>query len=111
MHILDPNRYVLPNFEQYVLIDRRGQSFTGMIDSQTATSVTLIREESKTTTILHSDIHELASTGKSLMPEGFEKKIKPQEMADLIAFLQQSRQHMREPLHIGTLPGLVEPDD
>jgi hypothetical protein len=33
------------------------------------------------------DLDEISSTGKSLMPEGLEQKITPQEMADLIAFL------------------------
>lgn len=49
------------------------------------------------------------------MPEGFEKKINTQELADLIAFLQASRQpdSASEPprLDIGTLLGLIEPDD
>jgi hypothetical protein len=65
-------------------------------------------------TILRSDIEELSSTGKSLMPEGLEKEISPQEMAHLVAFLQQAA--AAEPAgnpnrerDFGTLPGLIEP--
>ena len=42
-------------------------------------------------TILRGDIDELSSTGKSIMPEGLEKQISPQEMADLLAFLQSDQ--------------------
>jgi putative membrane-bound dehydrogenase-like protein len=112
VHVLDPNRYVLPNYEQYVCVDTNGRVVTGMITAQTATSITLKREENKTETILRGHIEELSSSGKSLMPEGFEKKITKQDMADLIAWLQSNHKAKpagNQPLHIGTLPGLNEP--
>ncbi|MGE0378339.1 MAG: PVC-type heme-binding CxxCH protein [Planctomycetaceae bacterium] len=109
-HVLDPNRYVLPNYESYVVVDTDGRVFTGLISAQTATSITLKREENKTDTILRTNIDELTSTGKSLMPEGLEKKITLQEMTDLIAYLQASHQPADPAaLPIGTLPGLIEP--
>jgi putative heme-binding domain-containing protein len=112
-HILDPNRYVLPNFVQYIIVDVNGQLHTGIIAAQTATSITLKQERDVTETILRSGIEELKATGKSLMPEGFEKKIPPAEMADLLAYLEASRlaAPTRGPrLDVGTEPGLVEPD-
>ena len=110
-HILAPNQYLLPNYENYVVVDTSGRIYTGMIASQSATSVTLKREENKTDTILRANIDELASTGKSLMPEGLEQKIDKQSMADLISFLQTPRQTTTTPpLDIGTLPGLIEPE-
>jgi putative membrane-bound dehydrogenase-like protein len=109
-HILAPNQYLLPNYESYVVVDTNGRVYTGMLASQTATSITLKREENKTDTILRGNIDEMASTGKSLMPEGLEKKIDKQAMADLIAFLQAaSKPTGPQPLPIGTLPGLIEP--
>lgn len=109
-HILDPNRYVLPNFESYVVVDTSGRMFTGIISSQTATSITLKRADNQSDTILRSNIDELAGSGRSLMPAGFEKKINVDEMRDLIAFLQSSKQPGdTKTLGIGTLPGLTEP--
>src|SRR5262249_21118807 len=114
VHILDPNQYVLPNYIEYVVVDKRGRTYTGIIAAQTATSVTLQREKGVGETILRSDIEEMTSTGRSLMPEGLEKNISKQEMADLVRFLQgwvgkaagpdanRVRDH-------GTEPGLVEP--
>jgi hypothetical protein len=62
----------------------------------------------------------MASTGLSLMPEGLEKTISKPEMADLVAFLRASHRggdgdspgtRQRQSLDIGTLPGLIEPDN
>jgi hypothetical protein len=61
----------------------------------------------------------MISTGLSLMPEGFEKTILKPEMADLVAFLHAAHRggagdtvaaDQSHPLDIGTLPGLIEPD-
>ncbi len=111
-HILDPNLYVAPNYVQYVVTDRSGRTFTGVIASQTATGITLKRDQGMTDTILRADIDEVHSTGRSLMPEGLEGVIGKQEMADLIGFLVASvvkpGVDTRE-RDFGTLPGLVEP--
>jgi len=112
-HVLDPNQYVLPDYVQYVIVDTNGRSYAGLIAAQTATSVTLKRDQSATDTILRNQIDQMVSTGKSLMPEGLEKKISPAEMADLLAYLadlQASEPAAPPRLDIGTEPGLVEPD-
>ena len=112
-HILDPNGYVPPEYIQYVVIDDRGLTSTGIVAAETTNSVTLKRENDETTTILRSNLDTLFSTDKSMMPEGHEKTINKQEMADLIAYLQASQADVpvdQPPLDIGTLPGLAEPD-
>jgi putative heme-binding domain-containing protein len=111
-HVLDPNRYVLPNFVQYQVIDTSGRIYTGIMAGQTATSITLQGQEGKSETLLRGNIDELTSTGKSLMPEGLEARIATQEMAHLIGFLQAAlptEPRAEAPLDIGTEPGLVEP--
>ncbi len=114
-HILDPNRYLLPQFTQYVVVDVTGRSHTGIVTANTPTSITLKREKDVTDVILKGNIDEMTATDKSLMPEGFEKKLTQQEMADLIAFLSASRNASASAttparLDIGTHPGLAEPD-
>jgi uncharacterized membrane-anchored protein YjiN (DUF445 family) len=65
-----------------------GRTFSGMIVEQTATSISLARPDGKRETLLRIDIDELSSTGKSFMPEGLEKDLTPQDVADVVAFLQ-----------------------
>ena len=86
-HILDPNREVSSQFVAYIIVLNDGRILTGAIAAQSPTSLTLAREQGEQVTILRRDIDEIRSTGKSLMPEGFEKKINQQEMADLLEFL------------------------
>jgi putative heme-binding domain-containing protein len=87
LNILDPNREVSPNFLEYVVLTGDGLVNTGIIASETATSITLRQAEGKEQTILRTDIEEIRSSQKSLMPEGLEKKLTPQEVADVISFL------------------------
>jgi putative membrane-bound dehydrogenase-like protein len=89
--LLDPNREVAPNFQEYVVVLDDGRILTGIVAEETATSVTLRRAEGIEETVLRRNIEEISGTGRSLMPEGFEKKIKPQEMADLLAYLLGKR--------------------
>ncbi|MGH7135685.1 MAG: PVC-type heme-binding CxxCH protein [Pirellulales bacterium] len=89
-NVLDPNREVSPSFQEYVVTLDDGRVLTGMVADETAASLTLRRAEGIEETVLRQNIDEISATGRSLMPEGFEKKIKPQEMADLIAYLLRS---------------------
>jgi putative membrane-bound dehydrogenase-like protein len=87
--ILDPNKEVAPDFVQFLLVTRNGQTLTGLLASETATAVLLRRAEGVEDTVLRSQIQELRSSGQSLMPEGFEQAISVAEMADLLAFLRK----------------------
>ena len=58
-----------------------------MITGQTPTSVTIKRDKDVRVTILRKKIDAIKSSGKSLMPEGLEKKVNQQQMADLLEFL------------------------
>ena len=86
--ILDPNREAQPNFNVYTVVTLQGQIITGIIATETSNSITLRRAEGKQDVILRSNIDELISTGTSLMPEGFEKELTPQNIADVIAFVK-----------------------
>jgi putative membrane-bound dehydrogenase-like protein len=119
-NILDPNANVAPNSVQYLVTDQNGRTYSGIIASETATSVTLRRGSGAQDTILRAHIAEMTSTGLSLMPEGLERIISKPEMVDLIAFLRASHRggdgegsvpHQPQSLDIGTLPGLIEPDN
>ncbi|MEQ8785156.1 MAG: HEAT repeat domain-containing protein [Pirellulaceae bacterium] len=89
LNVLDPNREVNPEFVSYALVTTDGRTLSGMIAAETATSVTLRRAEGAADTVLRIDIELLQSTGLSLMPEGMEKEIDRQAMADLLAYLGQ----------------------
>ena len=88
-NVLDPNREVSPNFALYIVETNDGRTLSGLIASETAGNLTLKRADGGTDTVLRSEIKSLTSPGISLMPEGLEAAITPQQMGDLIAFLKQ----------------------
>jgi putative heme-binding domain-containing protein len=86
--IFDPSREVDPRYINYLVSNKAGQVFTGMIAAETASSITLRRAEKAEDTVLRSQIEEIQATAKSLMPENLETQLTKQEVADLIAYLQ-----------------------
>jgi putative heme-binding domain-containing protein len=88
LNVLDPNREVNPQYLSYSLLTLDGRQLTGMIAAETATSVTLKRADNASDTVLRIDIDLLKSSGMSLMPEGLEKQIDQQTMADLLEYLK-----------------------
>jgi putative membrane-bound dehydrogenase-like protein len=86
--ILDPNRAVEARYIGYTATTKGGRTFSGVLAAETGNSITLIDSDGKKNVVLRSDLDELTGSGKSAMPEGLEKEIKPQDMADLIAHLR-----------------------
>ena len=86
--LLDPNREAQPNFNVYNVVTQQGRTYSGIIASESTNSITLRRAEAKQDVILRSNIDELMSTGTSLMPEGLEKDLTRQELADVITFVK-----------------------
>ena len=85
--IFDPNRNVDTRYTAYVAVTKTGLIRTGLLSSESASSITLLAAEGKPHTLLRSELEELRATGKSLMPEGIEKELTPQAVADVIEFL------------------------
>ncbi|WP_425615336.1 PVC-type heme-binding CxxCH protein [Anatilimnocola sp. NA78] len=88
VNVLDPNREVNPQYLNYLLLTSDGRALNGMLTAESATSVTLRRQENATDTILRVDIENLKSTGQSLMPVGLEKQIDRATMTDLLEYLK-----------------------
>ena len=86
--IMDPSREVDPRYLNYLVTTKKGQTLSGMIVSETGSSVTLRRAEKAEDVILRSQIDDIQATAKSVMPENLETQLSKQDLADLIAYLQ-----------------------
>ena len=89
--IIQPNRAIDANYVAYLLVTTDGTTASGILAAETSTSISLKAPGNKIITIPRSEIDQLRSTGLSLMPEGLEKTISQQEMADLLAFIKNWR--------------------
>ncbi len=87
--ILDPSRQVLPDFVAYNATTKSGDSYTGFIANESATTVTLRRANEPDVTLKRTELQEFKTSGQSLMPDGLEAGLSEQDMADLIEFLRR----------------------
>src|SRR4029077_14278952 len=71
--ILDPNRAVEDRYLEYVALTTDGRQLTGILLEDTGASLTLAAPEGKQLVVPRSDLEQLKSSGKSLMPEGIER--------------------------------------
>ncbi|MCS7015661.1 MAG: c-type cytochrome, partial [Gemmatales bacterium] len=94
VEIFDPSRSVEGNYRQYILATKSGKVLSGLLVAESKTVVELLDSEGKTHTVPREEIEELQVSSKSLMPEGFEQQLKPQEVADLLAFLTHREKYV-----------------
>ena len=86
--ILDPSLDVQPGFAAYQCRLSTGEELYGLVSAETANSITFRSAEGATRLISRRDIADLKGGSKSLMPDGLEAGLTPQDMADLIQFLR-----------------------
>ena len=87
IHILDPSRSVEGTFVQYSLATTDGRVLNGLLAAESKTAVELIDAEGKSHRVLRDEIEDFAASKRSLMPEGFEKQLGAEGLADVLAFL------------------------
>jgi putative membrane-bound dehydrogenase-like protein len=92
--IMDPSRSVEGNFRVYTVSLTDGRVLNGLLASETKTSVEIIDAQAKKHLIQREDIEELKASTKSLMPDGFEKLLPPDDLVNLLEFLTQRGQYL-----------------
>jgi len=87
-NILDPSADIQPGYNAYHCGLADGTELYGLIASETGTSITFKGADGVARTVLRKDITSLKSANVSLMPDGLEAGLAPQDLADLIQFLR-----------------------
>jgi len=87
VNILDPNREVPPQFLAYAIDTKDGESYTGLVVNETPNNVTLRMAFGQEKAVPRSNIKKMESGGQSLMPEGLEANLTPQDLANLLEFI------------------------
>ncbi len=88
LHIVHPNYEFVAGFNSCTITSKDGRELTGLITSESPSSVTLRQPQGIEETFLRSSIAKLTVSPISLMPEGLESTMSPQELADLLACLK-----------------------
>ena len=86
--VLDPNQAVEGKYRQYVAVLSDGRVLNGMVAAESANSITLAQAEGIEEVILRKDLKAFTSSDRSFMPEGLEKDLNAQDLADVFAFIR-----------------------
>jgi putative membrane-bound dehydrogenase-like protein len=98
VEILDPSRSVEGNYRPYTVATKGGQVLTGLLAAESKTAIELVDAEARRHTVQRDEIEELQASAKSLMPDGFEKQLKPDELVNLLEFLTRRGKYLPLPL-------------
>lgn len=88
--ILDPNRKVDPTYLFYEIITRKGDVVMGAVVNENPASITVRQPQGDQTVIMRTDLKSMKANSQSLMPEGLEAAITPQDLADLLEYVLRS---------------------
>lgn len=107
VNVLDPNRAVEARYLAYTASTTDGRTRVGFLASESATSITLVATDGQEHTILRADLDSLTGSSKSVMPEGLEKDVSVEQMADLLTFLRSALPAPKPKAFDGNKPATV----
>src|SRR5690606_21152606 len=86
-NVFDPSAVIGPGYQARTLVTEDGRVLTGLPVEESDQRVVLKIQGGKTETIPRDQIEAYARSEMSMRPEDLEKRLTPQEIADLFAFL------------------------
>ncbi|MEZ6138327.1 MAG: c-type cytochrome [Pirellulaceae bacterium] len=86
--ILDPNRNVEPKYRQSLVLTSDDETLAGIIQERSSANLRLAQADGTMRELLQSEIEEVQETQVSLMPEGFESKLSPEQLSILLGYLR-----------------------
>jgi putative heme-binding domain-containing protein len=86
--VLYPSKQILDGYQQTIVRLKDGDVQSGVVRSETDVEVTLFDASATACVIKKTDIQEREHSKLSVMPEGLHLGLKPEEFADLIAYLE-----------------------
>ena len=89
LHILVPNYEVYPQYQSVIVKTKDGSTKSGWVVSETDNGLTLRTATGADEAVLRSNIETLTNSGLSLMPDGMEKAMSKEDMANLIEYLKK----------------------
>jgi putative heme-binding domain-containing protein len=89
--IVFPSSSIVPEFRSYRIMTKAGKLASGIIMRESTAAIYLRTPELAEIRIARKDVDEITPSDISLMPEGLEKTMTRQELADLLEFLGKQK--------------------
>lgn len=90
-NVFDPSLVIGAAYQARQVVTDEGRVLTGLVTEENEQRVVLKIQGGKVETIARDEIEEMTVSPLSLMPEGLEKQILTEELADLFAYLVLDR--------------------
>jgi len=89
--IIDPNAEIREGFANHLVTTKDGRSLSGFLADSDAHGIVLRGFDGTDVPLARSEIRDITSAGRSLMPEGLLDGLSDQDLRDLFAYLRQSQ--------------------
>ncbi|HMF20427.1 MAG TPA: HEAT repeat domain-containing protein, partial [Gemmataceae bacterium] len=89
--IVYPSSSIVPEFRTYIVNTRAGTQVTGMIVRESSEAIYLRTPQLAEIRLARDNVEVMRPSPISLMPDGLEKTMTPQELRDLLEFLLQQK--------------------
>lgn len=89
--ILYPSASFVRSYEPLVVTTRSGEDFSGLLRRETEDEIVLATGPDTEVRIARADVRETRPGAVSVMPAGLDEQLTRQELADLLAFLKNTR--------------------
>jgi putative membrane-bound dehydrogenase-like protein len=86
--IVLPSASFVRSYEPVTVVTAAGVIHNGLLRKDAADEVVLVKSPTEEIHIARDDVDEMRPGTVSIMPQGLDKQLTPQELADLVAFLQ-----------------------
>jgi putative heme-binding domain-containing protein len=86
-NVFDPSLVIGAGYTATTVVDNNGKVSSGLLVEDSPQRVVLKTQGGKIETIARGDVDQMARSKLSYMPEDVEKQLRPQEIADLFAYL------------------------
>ena len=86
--ILYPSASFVRSYEPVAVVTTDGLTYNGLLKQDSADQVVLVKSATEEIRIARENIDEMRPGTVSIMPQGLDKQLSQQELADLVAFLQ-----------------------
>lgn len=90
-NVFDPSLVIGQGYQATTVATQDGRVLTGLLVEDSPQRVVLRLQGGKEETVPRGEVDELTTSAVSLMPEGIEGQLTPQEIADLFAYLALDR--------------------
>jgi putative membrane-bound dehydrogenase-like protein len=86
--IVFPSATIVRQYEPYTLVTTDGRTYSGLVIRDTSNAVTIQQSTGDPVTVSRSDMEELVPATVSIMPKGLDEALTPDQIADLVVWLQ-----------------------